>query len=137
MYDKIKDSLARLGLPFTENEFLAVAAQAESGHVVHVQFTPPAEFAEHQILEIWSLADIIDAEETLEAAHYEEILKENFTWPLGSWMLRPFPEGLGLCFSIKLISKDFSYADDQIEMAMQGMIHVVSSMQEDMGISPE
>ncbi|MDD7983805.1 hypothetical protein PQO01_02440 [Lentisphaera marina] len=137
MYDKIKDSLARLGLPFSENEFLSVAGQAESGHVIQIQFTPPAEFAEHQILEIWGLADIISAEEALEAEHYEELLKENFTWPLGSWMLRPFPEGLGLCFSIKLISKDFTFEDEQIEMAMQGILHVVSSMQEDMGISAE
>ena len=137
MYDKIKDSLARLGLPFSEDEFLVVAAQSESGHVIQVQFTPPAEFAEHQVLEVWGLADVIAAEEALEAVHYEELLKENFTWPLGSWMLRPVQEGLGLCFSIKLISKDFSFADEQIEMAMQGIIHVVSSMRDDMGIATE
>ena len=137
MYDHIKTSLDRLEIPYNEGDFLSITAQAESDHLIEINFTPPAEFAEYQILEVWGMADVIASEEALEAAHYEELLKENFTWPLGSWMLRPVENGLGLCFSIKLVSNDCTYPDAQIHMAIQGILHVVASMQEDMGISPQ
>ena len=137
MYDHIKESLDRLEIPYAEGDFLSITAQAESDHVIEINFTPPAEFAEYQVLEVWGMADVITPEETLEAAHYEELLKENFTWPMGSWMLRPVENGLGLCFSIKLLSKDCSYPDEQLQMAIQGILHVVASMQEDMGISAQ
>ena len=134
MYDHIKESLDRLEFPYTEGEFLTVSGQTESGQTIDINFTPPAEFAEHQVLEIWGMADAITPEEALEAEHYEELLKENFTWPLGAWMLRPVENGMGLCYSIKLISKDFNYSDEELQMSIQGVLHVVASMKEDMGI---
>ncbi len=135
MYEKIINTLSDLEYNFEQDNFLKVPCQASNGLKINVNISEPAEFAEHNILEFWAIADLLSAEEALTAEHYEELLKENFTWPLGSWMFRPLEKNLALCFSIKIISKTDNFDPQQVQLALNGVTHVTASMREDMGFT--
>ena len=50
-------------------------------------------------------------------------------------MLRPVDKGIALCFSIKIISDTEDFDAKQIQLAINGVTHVTSTMKEDMGFS--
>lgn len=136
MFTSIKKSLDTLGIAYTEDQNLQISCQAHNGLSLAIYISEPAEFGEHLVTEFWGIADILAPSEALELEHYEDLLKETCTWPLGAWCLRNMAQGTGICFSIKLLSKENDLNPEKIQLALNGVTHVVATMQEAMGIEP-
>ena len=134
MFSSLKNTLDQGEIQYTESENLTIICPANNGLEVQCFISEPAEFGGHIITEFWAIADLLAPEEALELEHYEDLLKETCTWPLGAWCLRNMAEGTGLCFSIKLLNKDENLSAEKIQLALNGVSHVVATMQEAMGM---
>ena len=120
-----------------DNNCLSVFARSENGFHVMTVISEAVEFGDTQVLEFWGVVDEMTTEEALSPEHMEDLLKENCNWPMGAWSLRNLGETLGLCFSIKLISDDGDLPVEKIQLAVNGITHVVGLMREDMGFAAE
>ncbi len=124
---------------FGKNRLSAII-RTENGSDVMVTIEEPVKFGSLFVTEFWGLLEFYPEREIRKQAKkgglLDYLLEDNVSWPMGHWAIRDMGDAKGVSFSIKLLSDGdaFDLTADEVNMALTGVVHVVATTQEHLGI---